>query len=185
MDYLRRHFAREIPPALTPLAFDPGHPFPFISNLSQNLAVVVKHAGQDTLRPRQDPDVLPRFIPLPAAVSPGGLRAFVYLEDVIRANVQSLFPGTLVRRRASVPGRPRRRPRHSGRRSRRPARVDRQGLQQRRHGALAMLQVEAAMPRRVLDILIENFEVEEDNVYSHRAIAWVSATGWSWPASPA
>ncbi|HWV92998.1 MAG TPA: hypothetical protein VNZ24_01730, partial [Vicinamibacterales bacterium] len=42
-EHLRTYFSREICPVLTPLAFDPGHPFPFISNLSKNFAVVVKH----------------------------------------------------------------------------------------------------------------------------------------------
>src|SRR6185503_13423435 len=44
--YLAGYFQREIAPVLTPLAFDPGHPFPHISNLSKNLAVAVKHEGR-------------------------------------------------------------------------------------------------------------------------------------------
>jgi len=47
LDDLQTHFAREIAPALTPLAFDPGHPFPHISNLSHNFAVVVRHSVLD------------------------------------------------------------------------------------------------------------------------------------------
>ena len=45
-EYLNGYFSRDICPVLTPLAFDPGHPFPFISNLSKNFAVVVRHAGR-------------------------------------------------------------------------------------------------------------------------------------------
>ena len=45
-EHLSGYFSREICPVLTPLAFDPGHPFPFISNLSKNFAVVVRHGGR-------------------------------------------------------------------------------------------------------------------------------------------
>ena len=81
---------------LTPLAFDPGHPFPFISNLSKNFAVVVKHGGRKKFARVKLPDVLPRFVPLPAALSPREGVTFVYLEDVVRGNLPLLFPGTVV-----------------------------------------------------------------------------------------
>jgi polyphosphate kinase len=164
-DYLQTYFAREVFPALTPLAFDPGHPFPFISSLSDNLAVAVKHAGKTRFARVKVPDALPRFVPLPRRLVPNGDMGFAYLEDVIRANLQALFPGTVVR----------------GSHMFRVVRdadilieedeaddllesVD-QGLKQRRRGALSMLQVEATTPRRVLDILVENFEIEDENVY--------------------
>ena len=164
-EYLRQHFVTEIGPALTPLAFDPGHPFPFISNLSQNLAVAVKHAGKTRFARVKVPDVIPRFLPLPAAVWPGDGRAFVYVEDVVRANLQLLFPGTQVKgaylfrvvRDADLVI-------QEDEADDLLESID-QSLKQRRLGALAMLQVEAATPRRVLDILIENFEIEEENVY--------------------
>ena len=54
-DYLHDHYRRNIHPVLTPLGFDPGHPFPFISNLSMNLAVVVEHGRPHAVRPRQAP----------------------------------------------------------------------------------------------------------------------------------
>jgi polyphosphate kinase len=168
-DWLQQYFSREISPALTPLAFDPGHPFPFISNLSQNLAVVVKHAGKTRFARVKIPDVLPRFVALPAQFSRNGARTFAYLEDVVRANLSSLFPGTQVR----------------GAHLFRVVRdadlviqedeaddllesVD-QGLKQSRRGALAMLQVEATTPKKVLDILVENFEIEDENVYRLRS----------------
>lgn len=168
-DWLQQHFTREISPALTPLAFDPGHPFPFISNLSQNLAVVVKHAGKTRFARVKIPDVLPRFVPLPSQFSRNGARTFAYLEDVVRANLQALFPGTQVR----------------GAHLFRVVRdadlviqedeaddllesVD-QGLKQSRRGALSMLQVEATTPKKVLEILVENFEIEDENVYRLRS----------------
>jgi polyphosphate kinase len=168
VEHLQHHFAREIAPALTPLAFDPGHPFPFISNLSLNLAVAVKHAGKTRFARVKIPDVLPRFIPLPAALARDGSRTFVYLEDVIRANLPVLFPGTQVK----------------GAHLFRVVRdadlviqedeaddllesID-QGLKESRRGAIAMLQVEATTPRRVLDILVENFAIDDEVVYRTR-----------------
>ena len=77
-------------PVLTPLAVDPGHPFPYISNLSLNLAVLVADTadGQRRFARVKVPPLLPRFL------SPGDdARVFVPLEDVIAANLGPLFPG--------------------------------------------------------------------------------------------
>ena len=71
-EYLTGYFSREICPVLTPLAFDPGHPFPFISNLSKNFAVVVRHGGRTKFARVKVPDVLPRFMPIPEALSRAG-----------------------------------------------------------------------------------------------------------------
>src|SRR4030095_12750595 len=68
--------------------------FPFISNLSKNFAVVVRHGGRTKFARVKVPDVLPRFIPLPHAISPGGGTTYVFIEDVIRVNIQELFSGT-------------------------------------------------------------------------------------------
>src|SRR5689334_11647398 len=88
-EHLSSYFNREICPVLTPLAFDPGHPFPFISNLSTNFAVVVRHAGRIKFARVKVPDVLPRFVPLPEALGHGP-HTFVFLEDVVRANIHGL-----------------------------------------------------------------------------------------------
>ena len=94
-EYLNGYFSRDICPVLTPLAFDPGHPFPFISNLSKNFAVVVRHGGRIKFARVKVPDVLPRFVPLPESLGHGP-HTFVFLEDVVRANIHELFPGTQV-----------------------------------------------------------------------------------------
>ena len=96
-EYLNGYFSREICPVLTPLAFDPGHPFPLISNLSKNFAVVVRHGGRIKFARVKVPDVLPRFIPVPESLSGSRGVTFVFLEDVIRANIHELFLGTQVR----------------------------------------------------------------------------------------
>lgn len=163
--HLEGYFAREIWPVLTPLAFDPGHPFPYISNLSLNLAVVVKHAGRTKFARVKIPDVLPRFIQLPDRLGVRGGQTFVFLEDVVRANLPRLFPGTTVKgaylfrviRDADLVI-------QEDEADDLLESIDK-SLRQRRHGALAMLKVEAGVPRRVLDILIENFEIEEENVF--------------------
>jgi polyphosphate kinase len=82
-------FQREIYPVLTPLAFDPGHPFPYISNLSLNLVVEVQAplSGERRIARVKVPPVLPRFV-----VMPDGER-FVPLEQLISAHLDSLFPG--------------------------------------------------------------------------------------------
>ena len=90
--FLKQHFSTTICPVLTPLAFDPGHPFPYISNRSRNLAVVVRHRHRTKFARVKVPHTLPRFIELPRALT-GGIRTFVFLEDVIKANLQELFPG--------------------------------------------------------------------------------------------
>jgi polyphosphate kinase len=162
--YLEGYFTKEIWPILTPLAFDPGHPFPYISNLSLNLAVVVRHGGVTKFARVKLPDVLPRFLPLPDRLTSRGTTALVFLEDVVRANLARLFPGTTVKgaylfrviRDADLVI-------QEDEADDLLESID-QGLRQRRHGALALLAVESGVPRRVLDILIENFEVEEENV---------------------
>ncbi len=85
-------FQRQIFPVLTPLAVDPGHPFPYISNLSLNLVVQVQDpsTGERRIARVKVPPVLPRFV-----VMPDGER-FVPLEQVIAAHLETLFPGMSV-----------------------------------------------------------------------------------------
>ncbi len=92
---LRETFNDQIFPVLTPLAVDPGHPFPYISNLSLNLAVLVRdQASRRRLFARiKVPPLLPRFMHVPGN---GHGPAWVPLEDVIAANLDSLFPGMII-----------------------------------------------------------------------------------------
>jgi polyphosphate kinase len=86
---LRRVFEEEVYPVLTPLAVDPAHPFPYISNLSLNLAVVVRDpgTGEERFARVKVPPLLPRFVQLPDH------ERFVPLEQVIAAHIDALFPG--------------------------------------------------------------------------------------------
>ena len=122
-EYLNGYFSRDICPVLTPLAFDPGHPFPFISNLSMNFAVVVRHGGRIKFARVKVPDVLPRFVPLPEALGPRAAHLRLPRGRGARQHPRALS-GHAGARRAPVPHRPRRRPGDRGRRRRRrPARV--------------------------------------------------------------
>ena len=160
--YLAEYFNQEVYPVVTPLAFDPGHPFPLISNLSKNVAVVVLHGGRTEFARVKVPDVLPRFIQIPDRLTAERTLGFAFLEDVLLENIRSLFPETEVQAA------------HLFRVVRDTdleieqdeaddllETVDR-SLRERRRGALSLLQVDAGMPARVLNILAENFELGED-----------------------
>jgi len=83
-------------PILTPLAVDPGHPFPFMSNLSTSLGVVLRHPRHEEklfARVKVPDEVLPPWIPL---ASPPGTHEFVSLIDLIRHNLDDLFPDMIL-----------------------------------------------------------------------------------------
>ena len=154
-------FEQRIFPVLTPLAVDPGHPFPYISNLSLNLAVVVRESGREEQRFARVkvPPSLPRFV-----VTPGGDR-FVPLEQVIAAHLPVLFPGMDIR-------------------SHHPFVVTRNAdlmlegedaddllaaveteLRRRRFGRAVRLEVDPSMTDEVLDLLMRELELGPADVY--------------------
>jgi len=92
--YVAKLFQDRIFPVLTPLAVDPTHPFPYISGLSLNLAVMVKNpATQEEFFARvKVPEILPRFI----ATAKFGSTRFLPLEDLISIHLQELFPGMII-----------------------------------------------------------------------------------------
>ncbi|MBE9179256.1 polyphosphate kinase 1 [Oculatella sp. LEGE 06141] len=98
--YIQHYFEDQIFPVLTPLAVDPGHPFPYISNRSLNLAVVVKDSEtqEEHFARVKVPNVLPRFVPLPPELRlqhkdrPSAWTG-IPLEQVIAHNLEFLFPG--------------------------------------------------------------------------------------------
>ena len=159
-------FAREIYPVLTPLAFDPGHPFPYISNLSLNLAVVVVGPnGEERFARVKVPDVLPRLVPIPSSDDDHRTFRFVWLEDLIARNVGMLFPGMALKESYLF-------------RITRNADIEIQedeaedlihsieeSIRLRRFGSVVRVGVEKTMPQRIKDILVENLEVTPDDVY--------------------
>lgn len=90
--HLVNEFESRIFPVLTPLAVDPAHPFPYISNLALNLALIARdpHSGERRFARVKLPQTFPRFMALPNS------RRFVLLEDVVAANIGRLFPGMAI-----------------------------------------------------------------------------------------
>ena len=93
-ELIRHHFRTQVLPVLTPLAIDPGHPFPHLRNKSLNLIAMLSGARQKDAPPAfavvQVPGVLRRLVPVPGVE---GRAAFVLLDDIIAANIGELFPG--------------------------------------------------------------------------------------------
>jgi polyphosphate kinase len=165
--FIEKYFNVHVCPVLTPLAFDPGHPFPHVSNRSRNLAIVVAHRGRTKFGRVKVPDLLPRFVTLP---SEEGTYRLALLEDVIRENLGQLFPGVTIvtahlfriirDMEIAVP--------HTHDAAETLLEVVDRGLKEQRHGALSLLEVERGMPTRVLDILLENFEAGREVVVRSR-----------------
>jgi polyphosphate kinase len=177
---LRQHFEREISTALTPLAFDPGHPFPHISNLSMNLAVVVNDPqyGERFARLKV-PGVFPRLLRIPSeerAESYENLGLveevstnFVWLEEVVAANLDMLFPGLEI-----VAAYPFRVTRDADPEIEEDEAADlllaiEDSVRMRRFGSVVRLEVETAMPERIRNVLISNLGLAPYQVYTKDA----------------
>ncbi|MGE3805828.1 MAG: polyphosphate kinase 1 [Gemmataceae bacterium] len=91
------YFDKNISPALTPLALDPGHPFPFLSNLSTSLGFVLRlpDSEEPMFARVKVPSILPAWLPLGTA-SKKGNHDYVRLQDIILQNAPKLFPGMVV-----------------------------------------------------------------------------------------
>ncbi len=159
-------------PVLTPLAVDPSHPFPHISNLSLNLAVTVKDelGGERFARVKvpRPIDRLMSVISKPWTIKIGGstrkVYSFVWMEEVIAANLQSLFPGMEVE--AVYPFRVTRNADMTIQELEADDLLEtmEQGVRQRRLGSVLRLTVNADMPDQVLRLLLENMGAEEEDV---------------------
>jgi polyphosphate kinase len=160
-DYLDRQFRDLVYPVLTPLAVDPSHPFPYISNLSLNMAVFVRNpeTGVARFARVKVPPILPRFVVLP------DLERFVPLEQVIAAHIEALFPGMEVLSH------------HVFRVTRNAdfeVEEDEGGdllmaieseLTRRRFGSVVRLEIHPDMPEDVLDLLMREMGATEEDVY--------------------
>ena len=171
---VRFYFSEVVFPVLTPLAFDPGHPFPHISNLSLNLAVLIRDKkNRDHFARIKVPNTLPRLVPIKR--SSGSVRRdgtapykhyFVWLEQVIAEHLDVLFPGMQV-----VESHPFRVTRDADMVIQELEAADlletmEQSVRQRRFGSVVRLTVNTSMPTRIREILIENLEVDTNDLYA-------------------
>jgi len=160
LDFLRDYFLRQVFPVLTPLAVDPSHPFPYISNLSLSLAVTVRDPGttRDRFARVKVPGILPRFVPL------GDGSTFVPLEQVIATHLDKLFPGMDV-----VDAHPFRVTRDADIELAEDEADDlliavEQELRRQRFGTVVRLEVAATMPDHVIRLLQRELDVDDDAV---------------------
>jgi len=175
--YLQQYFEASVFPILTPLAIDPSHPFPHMSNLSLNLAVSV----QDPVTEKEHfarvkvPTILPRFVTLPESLRSVDGQACLWLgvplEQVIAHNLEALFPGMKVQEYGFF-------------RITRDADLEvqeyeaddlllaiEQELRKRRLGGFAVrLEIQTNMPEALRNPLVEEFEITDQDVYEVEGI---------------
>ena len=162
----RRHlceeFEKKIFHILTPLAVDPAHPFPFISNMSLSLAVSVKAPGEGQVRFARvkAPHILPRWVQLPRTLR------FVPIEEVIAHNLDRLFPGMEI-----VESHPFRVTRNADvQRNEETAddllEVIQEELRERRFATVVRLEVAAGMPAWMRELISEELEVEDADIFA-------------------
>jgi polyphosphate kinase len=156
-----RYFEETVFPVLTPLAVDPGHPFPYISNLSLSLAVTVSdpHTKRTHFARVKVPQVLFRFVAV------GRARAYVPLEELITANLDRLFPGMDVIECHAF-----RVTRNADLELEEDEAEDllmavEQELRRRRFGALVRLEVAEDMPERIVGLLQDELDVDQTHTY--------------------
>ena len=171
---LNEYFKKEIFPVLTPLAFDPSRPFPYISNLSLSLAILVrKPNGENHFARVKVPNILPRLMQIDSIIKPekklqtnGQFSAkFIWLGDLIRANLSVLFPGMEILEA------------HRFRITRDTdielqedeaddlLSVIEENIRQRRFGSVVRLEVASKMPDFMLDTLVENLQIKKEDVH--------------------
>ena len=164
-------FERDVFPVLTPLAVDPGHPFPFISNLSTSLGVRLRHGHDDeALFARvKVPEVLPQWVRLSTDAF-GGEYRFVSLLDLIAHHLDALFPDTAVL--AVMPFRVTRNADVESDEDEADdlLEVVSDQLRQRRLEATVRLELGPAPDTWMLDLLMRELELTSDDVYEMPAL---------------
>jgi polyphosphate kinase len=167
---LSNYFRKEIFPVITPLAFDTGHPFPFMSNLSLNLAIELEDKNNKSMKFARVkvPDILPRLLKLNdiEGFDTGTTGSqFIWIEDLIENNLGMLFPEMKIVQAHQF-------------RVIRDADIEieedeagdlletiEKGVRSRRYGNVVRLDIRPQMPPFVKHLLMNNLELEERNVY--------------------
>jgi polyphosphate kinase len=164
--HLSEEFDRRMFPILTPLAVDPAHPFPFISNVSLSLGVSIRLPGDESLRFARvkAPHVLPRWVPVPEPARDRTLR-FVPVEEVIAHNLDRLFPGVEI-----VESHPFRVTRNADVQRNEETAEDlleaiQEELQERRFATAVRLEAAKGMSRWMIDFLGDQLELGEPEIF--------------------
>ncbi|HEY9845954.1 MAG TPA: translation initiation factor IF-2 N-terminal domain-containing protein, partial [Candidatus Caenarcaniphilales bacterium] len=169
--YLQHYFETQIFPVLTPLAVDPAHPFPYISSLSLNLAVLIQDAatGEEHFARVKVPNVLPRFVTLPEHLQAEKNQkphwSGVPLEEIIAHNLEFLFPGMNIQEYF-------------------PFRITRsvdlelerdeaddlllaieQELRRRRFGSVVRMEIQATAPEAIRQLLMRELALKQTDIY--------------------
>ncbi len=171
--HLNDYFNKEIYPVLTPLAFDPGRPFPYISNLSLSFAILVKKPnGEKHFARVKIPSILPRLLSIEnivdSKIKPADAEfctKYIWISDLIKQNLPALFPGLDVIQAYRF-------------RITRDTDIEIQedeaddllevieeNIKQRRFGSVVRLEVEKDMPNYMLDTLKENLLLTKDDIH--------------------
>jgi len=173
LGHVQNYFDEVVFPVLTPLALDPGHPFPYISNLSLSLAILIQDQfGQEHFARVKVPSSLPRLVPIKR--SSGGLRKdgtvphhhyFVWIEQLIIANLNTLFPGMKI-----VNAYPFRVTRNADFVIQELEADDllktmRESVKGRRFGSVVRVSINDDMPKRIREILIRNLSLDVNDIY--------------------
>jgi polyphosphate kinase len=169
-----RYFIESVFPALTPLAVDPGRPFPLISNLSLNLAVLLRAGkGAEHFARVKVPETLPQLVSVTSATAEAANRKrktpapkyMVWLEQLIAANLQSLFPGMEI-----LEAYPFHVTRDADNAIKELEAGDlmesvEEGVWQRRFADVIRLEVDDRIPAGILEILQQNLALEAEDIY--------------------
>lgn len=166
-EYLNSYFKRKIFPVLTPLSVDPGHPFPFISNLSYSLGLILRNPQTETVlfSRVKIPEVIPGLIQLPKVDGEKKFR-FVTTLTLVRSNLHSLYPGMEIQH--TIPFRVSRN-----------ADVDHredeaqdllilveEGIKERRLAECVRLEIHKDTDPNILNFLKDSLEIVDEDIYS-------------------
>lgn len=166
---LTEYFHNEIYPVLTPLAFDPGRPFPYISNLSLSFAILISKNGNDKHFARvKIPNILPRLLRIDEILNQkkrknASSAKFIWIDDLIKHNLHFLFPGVTIEKAHQF-----RITRNTDLSIQEDEADDlleciEENIKQRKFGSVVRLEVEKEMPEFMLDTLAENLEIKKSD----------------------
>jgi len=170
---LSQYFHKEIFPVLTPLAFDPGRPFPYISNLSLSFAILISKSENERHFARvKIPSILPRLLRVDKILKPNKIRKngklsakFIWIDDLIKQNLCFLFPGVEIVEA------------HSFRITRNTdlgiqedeaddlLEVIEENIKQRKFGSVVRLEVEKNMPDYMIETLSDNLGIKQTDIH--------------------